>query len=114
LGFPLITAPKLQLWNVTLPFEILTNLKKILPIEGQQLNVLLDVNLRNSIAHGTFWFDGTSVFLAENSYLANDDVEKLDLIDFWKRIRRINLISHAFIERLVNKAEAGYFIQDSL
>jgi len=44
--------------------RLLTNLKKILPIEGQQLNVLLDVNLRNSIAHGTFWFDGTFVAAA--------------------------------------------------
>jgi len=50
------------------------------------------------------------VFLAENSYLADAEVEKLPLIDFWKRIRRINVISNAFIETLAKKAEEGYFI----
>ncbi|MGA2682977.1 MAG: hypothetical protein ABSF44_14400 [Candidatus Bathyarchaeia archaeon] len=70
----------------------------------------MDVNLRNSIAHGTFWFESDMVFLAENSYLADAEVEKLPLIDFWKRIRRINVISNAFIETLAKKAEEGYFI----
>lgn len=71
------------------------------------LDELLDIKLRNSIAHGTFWFEGDTVFLAENSHL--DEVEKLSLADFWIRTRRINIISHAFIETLIKKAEQGYF-----
>ena len=87
--------------------ELLFDLKQMFPIEGKKLDDLLDVNLRNSIAHGTFWFEGDRVFLAQNSHL--DEVEQLSLSQFWIRLRRINIISHAFIEILLKKAEKGYF-----
>lgn len=88
---------------------LISNIKKLLPVEGQELDDSLDVKLRNSIAHGTFWFDGGKVFLSQNSYL--DEVEPpININQFLWKIRQINLISHAFVETLVWKAEKGYFI----
>jgi hypothetical protein len=87
--------------------QLVYNLKLLFPIEGEKLDVLLDINLRNAIAHGAFWFDNGKVFLAQNSHL--DEVEELSLKEFWLRLRRINIISHTFIEVLLTTISEGYF-----
>jgi hypothetical protein len=87
--------------------QLIYAIKQIFPAEGKMLYDLVDVKLRNTLAHGTFWFDNGKVFLAQNSH--PDEVEQLSLADFWKRTRRINIISHAFIETLLAKAKQGYF-----
>lgn len=87
--------------------KFIRRLKQISPSHGDALDKIVDKDLRNSLAHGTYWFDKDKVFLAKNSYL--DEVEQLSLAEFWKRTRRINIISHAFIETLMEKVKAGYF-----
>lgn len=87
--------------------QLFRRLKEISPTYGQALYEIIDMDLRNSLAHGTFWFDKNNVYLAENSYL--DDVTVLTLAEFWKKTRRINIISHAFIEILMKKVKSNYF-----
>ena len=87
--------------------KLFFRLKEISPIYGQALYEIIDIDLRNSLAHGTFWFDSSKVYLAKNSYL--DDVMVLPLDKFWKKTRRINIISHAFIEILMEKIKSNYF-----
>jgi hypothetical protein len=75
---------------------------------GQRLKAIVDTEIRNSLAHGTFWFgNGGKVFLATNSYL--EDVKEMPLHKFWMEIKNMNTISLAFTEVLAAKIDAGYF-----
>jgi hypothetical protein len=87
--------------------QLIRRLKEISPSFGEALVKLIDLDLRNSLAHGTFWFDRGKVFLAQNSYL--DEIQAIPLVEFWKKTRRINIISHAFIKVLMKKLKEGYF-----
>lgn len=98
---------EIRIWKKMTLGQLVYNLKLLFPIEGERLDTLLDINLRNAMAHGAFWFDNGRVFLAQNSHL--DEVEELSLKEFWLRLRRINIISHSFVEVLLLKIRKGYF-----
>lgn len=85
---------------------MMKKLKAVSPL-GQQVESAIDFKLRNSLAHGTFWFGKGTVFLAENSYLEN--VQSITLADFMIKIKTQNIVAHAFIEALLNKKKQGYF-----
>jgi len=51
--------------------------------------------------------EGGRVFLASDSYL--DQVEEMQLPDFWIEIKKINIISIAFTYILNKKINEGYF-----
>ena len=68
---------------------------------GTHVESKIDFKLRNSLAHGTFWFGKATVFLAENSYL--EKVQPIPFVDFMIRIKKLNIVAHAFIEALLNK-----------
>ena len=88
--------------------QLLRAIIKISPKAGKKLRKLIDTNLRNSLAHGTFWFNsGGKVFLAKNSYL--QEVTEISLVDFMKESKRINIIAHAFANTLGEKIKEGFF-----
>lgn len=75
---------------------------------GSKLKELIDTELRNSLAHGTFWFiEGGKVVLANNSYL--EEIKEITLTDLWMEVRRMSIISIAFIDVLGQKIDEGYF-----
>ena len=74
---------------------------------GNQVEDKVDFKLRNSLAHGTFWFGNGIVFLAENSYL--EQIQPIPLGDFLIRIKEQNIVAHALIKALLNKKKQGYF-----
>ncbi len=96
--------------NMTLG-RLLNQIMKISPETGQRLLKIVDTEIRNPLAHGTFWFKakGTEakVFLASSSYL--DDVKEMELYKFWIETKRINIVSLAFVNVLNEKIAAGYF-----
>lgn len=88
--------------------QLLRAIIKISPTAGKKLRKLIDTNLRNSLAHGTFWFKhGGKVFFAKNSYL--QEVKEISLADFMKESKKINVISHAFTNTLGKKIKEGFF-----
>jgi len=87
--------------------RLIGNIKKVSTL-GQQIEDKIDYELRNSLAHGTFWFGGEGkVFLAENSYL--EGVQEIPLHKFFVRVKDQNIVAHAFIQALIGKTEQGYF-----
>lgn len=80
----------------------------ISPAVGPKLKPLIDLELRNALAHGAFWFEsGGEVYMAENSYL--DNPKNLKFYQFLIRTKRQNIVAHAFIDTLVEKVNQGYF-----
>lgn len=89
--------------------QLLSVIRNISPSAWTKLEKMINTKVRNSVAHGTFWFvEGGKVFLAKNSYL--EEVDEISLADFWIEMKRINIISMAFIETLLQKVREGYFL----
>lgn len=88
--------------------ELLTEIEKICPTSGLKLKKLLDTDLRNSLAHGTFWIENKTVVLADTSYLEN--VKKLSLSEFMMESKKVNVIAHALISVLIKKIGEGFFL----
>jgi hypothetical protein len=88
--------------------QLLRSIERISPDIGARLNELINTNLRNSLAHGTFWFRGGGrVFLATNSYL--EEIEEIPLVDFWIEVKKMSIISSALTHVLHIKINEGYF-----
>jgi hypothetical protein len=88
--------------------QLLRQIEIISPKIGACLREMVDTKIRNSLAHGTFWFKkGGKVCLATNSYL--EEVEEMPLSEFWIEIKKMNIIAIAFIEVLRKKIHANYF-----
>jgi hypothetical protein len=88
--------------------QLLRQIEIISPEIGACLRKMVDTKIRNSLAHGTFWFKkGGKVCLATNSYL--EEVEEMPLSEFWIEIKKMNIIAITFIEVLRKKIHANYF-----
>lgn len=88
--------------------KLLKAIKRISPNIGSKLEPLIDLELRNSLAHGAFWFEaGGEVFITPNSHL--EKPKNLKLYDFFIRVKKQNIVAQALIEALVGKAKQGYF-----
>jgi hypothetical protein len=88
--------------------QLLGTIEQINHPIGKRLKDMIDTRIRNSLAHGTFWFtEGGRVFLATNSYL--NDVDEMALYEFWIEIKKMNIISIAFTYILDKKIGEDYF-----
>lgn len=87
--------------------QLLKAIVKISPSAGGKIKKLIDTDLRNSLAHGTFWFKRDKVFLAKNSYL--QEIREMSLADFMKESKRVNVIAQAFVYTLDKKIRQGFF-----
>lgn len=88
--------------------SLLKTIEEISPKIHSKLKPLIDLELRNALAHGAFWFEtGGEAYLAQNSYLENP--KNLKLHEFLIRIKKQNIVAHAFIEILIEKVNQGYF-----
>ena len=88
--------------------RLLDIIEQINPPIGRRLKKMIDTRIRNSLAHGTFWFrEGGRVFLATNSYL--NEIEEMALHEFWIEIKKMNITSIAFTHILDIKINEGYF-----
>lgn len=87
---------------------LLNAIKNISPNIGTKLKPLIDLELRNSLAHGAFWFEaGGKVFITPNSHL--EKTKDLELHEFFIRVKKQNIVAHALIKALVEKVKQGYF-----
>lgn len=93
--------------NMTLG-QLLVVIKRVSPSIGTKVESMINTELRNCLAHGTFWFKGGGrVFLATNSYL--EEVREITLSQLWIEVRRISIIAIAFVHTLNKKVKQGYF-----
>lgn len=86
--------------------QLLWQIKIISPEIGACLEELVNTKIRNPLAHGTFWFENGKIFLATNSYL--EDVEEMQLHEFWIETKKINITAIALIEVLIKKINENY------
>jgi hypothetical protein len=87
--------------------QLLRQIETISPEIGKDLKKMINPRIRNSLAHGTFWFENGKIYLATNSYL--EDVEEMQLYEFWIETKKINIIAVALIEVLIKKINENYF-----
>lgn len=88
--------------------QLLWKIKEISPSIGTKLKKLVDTQLRNCLAHGTFWFKkGGKVFLARNSYL--EEVEEIELSQLMIESKKVSIIAVALVHILDQKIKQGYF-----
>jgi len=88
--------------------RLIYTIKKITPKIGNKLDKIVDCNLRNILAHGGILFESIDeVYLMQNAHLEN--LEKINLVDFMIRVKKQNIVAHAFIEALMEKVRIGYF-----
>lgn len=88
--------------------RLIRTIKKISPQIGRKLEKIVDTNLRNVLAHGGILFapEG-NVYLMKNAHLENPD--KISLVEFVIRVKKQNIVAHAFIDVLMEKVRSGYF-----
>ena len=88
--------------------NLLTAIKHISPKIWPRFVLLIDLELRNALAHGSFWFEaGGEAYLARNSHL--EKPKNIKFHEFLIRVKKTNIIAHAFIETLMEKVKQGYF-----
>jgi len=88
--------------------QLLITIKNISPRVGARLERMIDTDLRNCLAHGTFWFKkGGHVFLSTNSYL--EEVRRISLPELIIEGKRMSIIATAFVYTLDQKTKQGYF-----
>jgi len=88
--------------------KLLNTIKRISPNIGSKLEQLIDLELRNALAHGAFWFEaGGEGYLTQNSHLENP--KNLKFYEFLIRGKKQNIVAHAFIEVLMERVKQDYF-----
>jgi len=88
--------------------RLLKVIKKISPSIGLKIEPLIDLEIRNALAHGSFWFEsGGEAYIAEDSHLENP--KNLKFFEFLIRVKKQNIVAHALIEVLLKKVNQGYF-----
>jgi len=88
--------------------RLLNTIRNISPNIGSKVASLIDIELRNALAHGAFWFEsGGEAYLAQNSYLENP--KNLKFHEIMIRVKEQNIVAHAFIAALLTKTKQGYF-----
>jgi hypothetical protein len=86
---------------------LLGKIQKISPSIGTELNSLIDTDLRNSLAHGVFWFEEGVLFLAPNSYL--EKAKEMPLAKLFMENMKMTILANALVHTLKQKEENGYF-----
>jgi hypothetical protein len=83
-------------------------IKDISPSIGAKLEPLIDLELRNALAHGAFWFEtGGQAYLSPDSHL--ESPKNIKFVEFMIRVKKQNITAHAFVEVLVERVRQGYF-----
>lgn len=92
--------------NITLG-QLLETISSLSPA-GAKIRQKIDTRLRNSIAHGLFWFErGGKVYVADNGYLEN--IRQISLTELLIISKKHNILVHSFISVLREKINQGYF-----
>ena len=87
--------------------QLLRVIERISPTLGGRVKLLIDTDLRNSLAHGTYWFEDKKLILATDSYL--QEIKELSFEEFIVEMLRINIVAHALVYTLDKKIMQGFF-----
>jgi len=86
---------------------LLRRLEEVSPIYGKQLNDEIDSNLRNALAHGTFWIDGNHIYYCEDMRLINPKI--IPLHKLMIRMKNANILSVCLFNLIIISAKQGFF-----
>jgi hypothetical protein len=88
--------------------RLLDNLRKIYP-QAKVFDKAYNLKLRNSIAHGAFWFDSGELYFTSDPHLLPGTVQHLSLVDLMKDSMKANVGAMAFIAALDDEINKGTF-----
>lgn len=97
-------------WGITKKMtlgKLLEKLQAISPSFVKEINSMIDKNLRNAIAHGTYWLEKDGLHFSEDSYLEGE--KTMPLNELRNEMRKASIIGGAFVHVIRQKAESGYF-----
>jgi len=86
--------------------RLLKELKRIYP-QAKDFDEAFDLNLRNSIAHGAFWFESDKWHLTSDPHFKN--IKLLTLADLMMLAIKADVGAKAFIDALNNERKKGTF-----
>jgi len=71
----------------------LQQLEKISPTNGKKLTPFIDKELRNNLAHGSYWIGSGVIYTSEDWHL--EKIKPIKLSDFMIRTKKQNIVSHS-------------------
>jgi len=86
--------------------RLLKELGKIYP-QAKGFDKAFSLKLRNSIAHGAFWFDSGKLYFTPDPHFKT--IRHVTLVDLMKRSMEANVGAMAFIDALVEEINKGTF-----
>ncbi len=100
---------KKQLFTDSMPLTPFLNaLKEVSPKYGKLIEDELDIELRNSFAHGTYRIEGPT-FLYYTSVGELENPTPIPLHELWIKMKNHNLIYHCLAQLVSEKLREGFF-----
>jgi len=92
----------------TIPFRtLISKLSKISPEYGKKLEDEIDINLRNAVAHGTFWIDSRNLYYCDNMRL--EKPISIELSKLLIEVKRHNIIAQCFLCLVTEKLKKTFY-----
>ena len=77
------------------------------PTIAPDFKELIDVDIRNALAHGSFWFERPNICFTRD--LEFSSTTGIPFHEFWIRTKKQNIRAHALTEVLYEKINQNYF-----
>jgi hypothetical protein len=74
---------------------------------AEKFDEVFDMDIRNCLAHGSYWFENKEMHLASDPHLKN--IRIMPLEDFMKAAMKTNVSAIAFVEALDSEMNKGTF-----
>jgi hypothetical protein len=89
--------------------QMIYAIKKEAPLHANQFESLIDLELRNCLGHGAFWFESPNICYTDDLEFTNVYCE--EFYKFWIRLKEQNIRAHALTEAINNAIKKDYFLE---
>lgn len=86
---------------------LLRKLDELSPNFGNKIRIEVDTNIRNALAHRTYWIDGVDVVYCTDMSLENE--KRIDLWGLWMEGKKLNILYQNLIKLIADKSQRGFF-----
>ena len=86
---------------------LLRKLDELSPNYGGKIRVEVDTDIRNALAHRTYWVDGRDVVYCTDMSLENE--KRIDLGELWMEGKKMNILYQNLLKLIADKSQKGFF-----
>lgn len=86
---------------------LLRELEELSPNFGGKVREEVDTDIRNALAHRTYWVDGRDVIYCTDMSLENE--KRIDLVGLWMEGKNLNILYQNLIKLIADKSQKGFF-----